>query len=426
MQSRQGHPIQPKSKTPLFIGIAAAAAIGLGAFVMFGGSKKTPPTAVGDRSPPSKPASMASSTPKPAASSPPTPKPAAASTPSVSKSPPPPVPKSSEPQFPPGQWVKVFTKAEDLPESLRKPETGVKWKDGTVSATKVSQYLGLVPGTGILKNMALRGEISGSFTIRLRDNSMTNYYGFWQNTVDYYDRNIVNKPEARKVLRTFAPPSAHEVHSWEFAVIGTTLTARLDGKIVASVTDSQISSGMITFSNLVGSFKNLEVINLDGLSEAEALKILGVDEKGNDLRQPAAITSTTAGGTSAISNAAPAAFPPGQWVKVFTKLEDLPDGVRAADPELRVEDGKITPAKKMDIRMASLQARSLSLRATIEGGETQLDISQGSKGTYRAYVRPSAASVEVVRVQVGVGSRVLTQKKIPDLSLKASINPAIK
>ncbi len=30
--------------------------------------------------------------------------------------------------------------------------------------------------------------------------------------------------------------------------------------------------------------RDIEVINLDGLPEAEALRLLGVDEKGNDLR----------------------------------------------------------------------------------------------------------------------------------------------
>ncbi len=348
-----------KSKTPLFIGLGAAAAIGIGAFVMMGGKKDVARLSkVESASPPaSKPPTLESR-----ATAKPQPKPTESPKATAAASPPPPASKSSE-KFPPGQWVKVFTKAEDLPESLRRPETGVKWENGTVIATKAGQFLGLIPIPSVMKNMALRGEISGSFTIRLRDNAMANYYGFWQNAIDYYDRRIEDKSRARQVPRTFATPSAHEVHSWEFAVIGTTLTVRLDGKIVASVTDSQISSGTITFSNLVGSFKNLEVINLDGLAEAEALKILGVDEKGHDLRQPAAVasaspapsvskspplpvskSSTTPVSSSPsllVSKSSDPKFPPGHWVKVFTKFEDLPEHLRKSDSGVKFEDGWI-------------------------------------------------------------------------------------
>lgn len=354
-----------KSKTPLFIGLGAAAAIGIGAFVMLGGGEKAKQS--GPLSPLS--GTSVATAPKPAQGTerttmstpePPKPTPAAASTPSVSKSPPLPVSQSSD-KFPPGKWVKVFTKLEDLPASLLKPGTGVKWVDGSVIATKTGQYIGLSPTSAVMKNVALRGEISGSFTIRLRDNATANYYGFWQNTIDYYDRQIEDKTKARQVLRAFEAPAPDEVHSWEFAVVGSALTTRLNGKIVASATDSQLPSGIITLSNLVGSFKNIEVINLDGLSEAEALKILGVDEKGNDLRQPAAASSNlkspisnpasaspapSAPSTapisnpkSSISNAAPAAFPPGQWVKVFTKFEDLPESMRKPDSGVKFEDG---------------------------------------------------------------------------------------
>ncbi|MBE2285193.1 MAG: SUMF1/EgtB/PvdO family nonheme iron enzyme [Prosthecobacter sp.] len=57
--------LPPKSRTPLFIGIGAAAAIGIGAFVMFSGgravSPKPPPGVVGDSAPTAKPQTLAGS-----------------------------------------------------------------------------------------------------------------------------------------------------------------------------------------------------------------------------------------------------------------------------------------------------------------------------------------------------------------------------
>lgn len=75
-------------------------------------------------------------------------------------------------------------------------------------------------------------------------------------------------------------------HTSELAVIGSRLYARMNGKLV-TVTDDRIADGMPGFLVRKASIRDVEVINLDGLSEAEALKIIGVDEKGNDVRAAA-------------------------------------------------------------------------------------------------------------------------------------------
>ncbi|MDP1586679.1 MAG: hypothetical protein Q8M07_02950, partial [Prosthecobacter sp.] len=85
--------------------------------------------------------------------------------------------------------------------------------------------------------------------------------------------------------------------------------------------------GFELYAESKGYFRDISYIPLDGLSEAETLKILGVDEKGNDLRGKNATAS--------------AAVPPGQWVKLFTKAEDLPAELRNPARGVKWEDGWI-------------------------------------------------------------------------------------
>ncbi len=198
-----------KSKAPLFIGLGVAAAVAVGAFVMIGGRADGPPSAVaagradgplsavpasqtalgGPSAPPSAPpkkvespaaaekrgasssaagsvsATPLSSAPTPAkstttppASTAPNPKAVSPTPPGVSASalqnaaakpasasPSLPVSKSSSPQFPPGQWVKLFTKAEDLPAELRKPDSGVKFEDGWIRMAGTNRKTLLIP-----------------------------------------------------------------------------------------------------------------------------------------------------------------------------------------------------------------------------------------------------------------------------------------
>jgi serine/threonine protein kinase len=78
----------------------------------------------------------------------------------------------------------------------------------------------------------------------------------------------------------------------ELATYGKTLMARFDGKLVGLVRDERISaqSSFILQSSSSGAdgwFKDAQYLDLSGLSEADALELLGVDEKGNDLRAAA-------------------------------------------------------------------------------------------------------------------------------------------
>ncbi|MCB1276254.1 serine/threonine-protein kinase [Prosthecobacter sp.] len=359
-----------KSKAPLFLGIGAVAAIGIGAFVMFGGKKEPAP-------PKAPPAVASASTPAPKPSTPPPskppPKPAptvsSSPSPKVSSSPTPPASDSSEPEFPRGKWVKMFTKTDDLPEKMR--ASGSMTIDNGWILITGSKRQSLKLPTSVAGNYGVRARVrrevmddNGWTLITLRESGAGRYsFAFKPIGIQV----AVDGGPNRQVTYLFNRPYATSIsrgqeYTFETAVVGDRLIVRYNDQIVQVAMDGTQQTGTGTISG-IEDMRDIEVINLDGIPEAEALKILGVDEKGNDLRQkPAAVASATPAASSptpaaAKSAMAPASsspslpiskssdpkFPPGQWVKVFTKAEDLPENLRKPDSGVKFEDGWIIP-----------------------------------------------------------------------------------
>jgi serine/threonine protein kinase len=159
-----------------------------------------------------------------------------------------------------------------------------------------------------------------------------------------------------RVLQRFTPPAPLQPgqdYELELIIIGSTLAAKLNGTALGSVEDSAISKGLFgagNAQNVPAQVKTLHILNLDGLSEAEALKVAGID-------------TVTPSNTAPVSKSS--AYPPGQWVKVLTKREALdPTSVLLRD-KLRFENGwldatGITPAPF--IRIPGAQGRDQGVR----------------------------------------------------------------
>jgi hypothetical protein len=226
-----------------------------------------------------KPAAVASATPT---ASSPTPAAAKSAMAPASSSPSLPISQSSDPKFPPGQWVKMFTKFEDLPENLR---TEVTWEDGWInSKTKPVAWRFPIK----MRNGAIRvtSTKNSAFELRVR----ASLPGDQTYTLMSSKRMTRASSETGKLVHTDLAKGSIPTGDglWELAVIGNRIIGRIHGQIMGFVADDSISSGYPAIVNGIGSFRDIEVINLDGLPEAEALRILGVDEKGNDLRALAA------------------------------------------------------------------------------------------------------------------------------------------
>jgi formylglycine-generating enzyme required for sulfatase activity/serine/threonine protein kinase len=371
-----------KSKAPLFLGLGAAAGIGIGAFVMFSGGKtaapKPPPATIADSTPskpsPVKPTATVKSEPTQKAAPKPT-----ATAPSVASSPSLPVSKSSD-KFPPGQWVKLFTKAEDLPEDLRK--AGVKFEDGWIRFGGVKRYLRvpsvLAGNYGIRLTFIRQAETNDTtqgpagISARLQPGDADGYNAVRQGGV-YVCNLRVGGRDTRILGQPYPgiPPKGAQ-GSIELAVIGNRLVGRAGDHLVAWLTNDRWREGAAKISGSED-IRDIEVINLDGLSEAEALRILGVDEKGNDLRASAIAASPPPPLPAPSSNASHSdaggakssdpKFPPGQWVKLFTKAEDLPEDLRKAGAKF--EDGWIRLPEKPRRIYAAAGLTNFGLRARV-------------------------------------------------------------
>ena len=256
----------------------------------------------------------------------------------VSPSPNLPVSKSSDSKFPPGQWVKLFTKPEDLPEELRKTDSGVKFEDGWL------RFEGKPA-----KSVGVPSELQVSYAIRCRfkRDTVTGHsagvvvrngtddggqVGFYSFDLSPKQELLIKRkqsgpqgdsyPNIFTAKATEAELAQHE-EVIEFGAVGDHLVARLGRSFVKLVSAPHLrqGKGFITRGGATA-IRDIEVINLDGLPEAEALRLLGVDEQGNDLRGKTASVSPS---PNLPVSKSPPAYPSGQWVSPFKDVTAIND-----------------------------------------------------------------------------------------------------
>ncbi len=200
---------------------------------------------------------------------------------------------SSSTQFPPGQWVKLFTKAEDLPEEVQKPGWEVKWKDGWITGLKIGQVIPLpvtlrrnyaVRLTSVCKGDVLNGE---GIVVRRQEPADAAARGHYQGKLSassFLIQQMVGG--SYQTLHTSVSPDGPRPgkdYKLEMGVVGLRLAGRLNSDFATAMMEPQFKDGR-AYLSFLNPIRDIEVINLNGLPEAEALRILGVDEKGNDLR----------------------------------------------------------------------------------------------------------------------------------------------
>ena len=267
--------------------------------------------------------------------------------------------KSSDPKFPPGQWVKVFTKAEDLPEELRKPDSGVKWEDGWIRWSEQSPSTILRLSQSMFRSCAVKavvhrdpGSSSGSIVLRSsRDqNDRTVFYNLVVTQRDVVEMKRTQDDSLLVLSQKQVPQSvldSREV-AIEFGAVGDQFLGRLNNSLFLLAKDDTVKEGWAHINKATSSsffIRDIEVINLDGLPEAEALRLLGVDEQGKDLRGTGRAASPKppsdgALGQSALPGAATKATPlePGA-IRLWDapeKLTSTPKGISWKDDALHI------------------------------------------------------------------------------------------
>jgi hypothetical protein len=221
--------------------------------------------------------------------------------------------------------VKVFTKAEDI-ETNFLGKTSFAWREGWIDGTGVVQGTGrgilIVPGSkGRNQGMRLHGKFQlpsnyafgGTISVRRTAGPVgpRRYTASVQadgNALVGCSVNAQARQERLATIRVLPTFVADSEFDLELIAIGDKLYSRCNGKALPVVTDTRLTEGElgIESNHLV---RDIEVINLDGLSEAEALKAAGI----------AAVSSSPSPQVSPSPQ-----FPPGQWVKAITKFEDIP------------------------------------------------------------------------------------------------------
>jgi hypothetical protein len=338
----------PKSKQPLFIGIGAAA-IAVIAFFVFGGSDKTkdsnPREASGVRAASDNATSLSQGQPLTSKDKPtpaPTKSPGSPKSTTPAKAVPPLLQGSAtalqdaatKDNFPVGKWVHWFSKESELPIGFHSSYPEATFDKGWFRSSARKQVD--LPFRSPVSNLAIRVHLvrktpagdessAGSFGIALRTGNARYQLKPLDNTFIClrYNDDTPSKPrEEKQLFRVPAqlPITLNKDTAVLFAVVGNRLVARADRDFFHTVIDDVISSGGAYISGM-DDFGDIEVLNLEGLSETDALKLLDLTLDGKNLRDR----------TLAQSNAGlkpNTTFPPGQWVKVFTKSEDLPDHLR--------------------------------------------------------------------------------------------------
>ncbi|MBL9150954.1 MAG: protein kinase [Verrucomicrobiales bacterium] len=305
----------PAPRGPLFlgIGVAAAAVLGLGAFFLFRGDEPaatTPSTGTAVTPPPI--AETAKKAP-PAPASPDQPKKAA---PPVADATTPPTKASPEPVAPPatstgtpsplpaGQWTRIYSTIEDLPEPNRDPGSprAVRVTDGWIAATRPAIQVTLpLPLTGAA-NYGVRATFRGvrdddalTHGIVLRAQTADPRSRVYQlrrgQTMLHCQRREADQDWSIASAPTEPQPPKTEF-TLEFCVIGDQLISRLDGGAFVIGRDGTYPKGDAFLYVNDMEVRDIEIIRLDGLPEADALRIVGV-------------TDAADGGTPAVAAAAP-------------------------------------------------------------------------------------------------------------------------
>ena len=270
--------------------------------------------------------------------------------PAASPTPKPPASKSSDPKFPPGQWVKLFTKPEDVTADQRRFGMTYKegWLVGGLSSLRISLPDSLTHNYGVRASCRLSTKRAGSRVAELTRLSVRRTPGGTQHQVGLtgdlanwvHQKGKTTLSLTGEILSAVPKLEENAIYRLELAAIGSRLITRFNDTILktADLSDAPEGTGAILGSE---DLRDIEVINLDGLPEAEALRLLGVDEKGNDLRGKAASASPSP--NLPVSKSSDPKFPPGQWVQPFKDITDINDTWIKAG--VTWSDGWITPGE---------------------------------------------------------------------------------
>ncbi|MDP1587855.1 MAG: SUMF1/EgtB/PvdO family nonheme iron enzyme, partial [Prosthecobacter sp.] len=236
----------------------------------------------------------------------------------LSSSPSPPVSKSSAPT-----WRKAITRFEDLPADARTKAT-LRWNNGWLEPTSTTQSppLVLLPGPKV-RNGGIRvhGRMSPDIQFPTLGNVFLRRTPEADTSNDVYRVGITASPTSRVILmlandkaktqetlvnhplqRTLIPGDEYEL---ELIAIGDELHVRLNDERLRVMSDTRLKEGAMGL-HCIHPMRDVEVIHLDGLSEAEARKMVGIEGRVASPQPPTgAVAPSALPGTASATKDAP-------------------------------------------------------------------------------------------------------------------------
>lgn len=181
--------------------------------------------------------------------------------------------------YPPGKWVKIWQDAKDIPNVGEITNGWARTKPETLSARLPYSRM----WNGGFRARFIAAPDRQQPQLMLRDASSNGYNiicGYGGLMLRQNDPNVQGKNLELKKFLTDLPGDGEE-YVLEFIAIDTHLIARLNGKTFQfrdeSPRDNQGAGELRLFQSNLHAFRDVEVLNLDGLSKAEALKAAGVE-----------------------------------------------------------------------------------------------------------------------------------------------------
>jgi serine/threonine protein kinase len=286
---------------------------------------------------------------------------------------------SSPSDAPSRAWTKVITKPEDIPESARKEGLRMGsdgWIDGTSTGKNPVFY---IPGTvGRNQGIRLRGKVAPSVkssfgfnvSVRLKAGGQDGWRDYLL-SISSMDRRPSVHFQRRgeggaefSWVRPDTPLKPGVEFDMELVVIEDKLYAKFNGKPLPVATDTLITEGQLAFQT-THFVRDVEVINLDGLSEAEALKAAGISSSRTLPSQSAA-----------------------KWIAVdFTTASSNPNA-RLEGEQLHVSGGSWLPLESRRFRQVAHRItfvwRDTTKNVKLISGEGSSAVHYGKLGASRS------------------------------------------
>ena len=384
----------PKSKTPLFIGIGAAALLGIGSFVMFGG-KKAPGKVASTPTAASSKAAVAEASAPPVAAPPKTTQTDPA--------------KSGGAQKPAASKTSLSPSSEPWQDALQDP------KKLTLSGDIQQTAEGLrLSGTGVVKYYAENGTSQRDGAVRMLSTFGSDYpslfardgedktgsYRLWAVQSRILLMRYVAATKQMLSLREFPlreslqPGQNYEL---ELRAVGKTITVKYNGDVLGSVTDETHSEG--SFGVLLNSKNSTPVV-------VQTLEVLNLDA-------PTKPVEVTAAPTAAVSKTTTRReWQPLEWeARYHAPLEaSLKDGWH------HLTDQFTTVAEQQSPQVKQMTSRAFRCKARIADGAgirlEQHNFYVGNHNSKKAVIRHFTPSGQITLAEADLAPPVTPDKEI--------------